>query len=260
MAEELVRYEIKDRVAQVFLDHPPMNALDMDTRMALGRVFQKLDQRRGEVMAVVLAGSGEKAFAAGADIKAFLDLDPETAKRRIMRTYDIYNSVENFVRPVIAAVHGYCLGGGLELALCCDVRYASEEAKFGFPEVNLSIFPGNSGTARALHFLSVGKLKELVFSGERIDAAQALEIGLIEKVVPKGQALEAALELAHKIAKHGPLGIAAAKKAINRNRDLCMSQALELESDLWSGLAASEDMKEGARAFLEKRKPVYQGK
>ena len=257
MSEQLVRHEIKDMVAVVTIDHPPMNALDVPTKLALRDAFAELDQRRDEMRAVVLTGAGDKAFAGGADIKTFLELTPETAKRRLMLTHAIYAQIENFVWPVIAAVHGYCLGGGLELALACDIRYASANAKLGFPEVNLSVFPGNGGTARAGQFLPLGKLKELVYSGASISADQALGYGLVEKVAPDGQVLEACLELAATIAKRGPLGVMAAKKAINRSRDLCLMDRLELESDLWAGLTASQDMKEGARAFMEKRKPVY---
>ncbi len=259
MAEELVKYRIEEQVAIVTLNHPPLNALDVATKLALEAVFQELDQRREEMRAVVLAGEGE-AFAAGADIKAFLDLEPESAKRRLMRSHQVFATVENFHWPVIAAIHGYCLGGGLELALCCDIRYAGQDASFGFPEVKLSIFPGNGGCARALHFLGLGRFKELVFSGSTISAQEALAYGLVEKVVPRGEHLAAALELARKIARRGPLGIAAAKRVINRTRELPLAQALELESDHWAGLTASQDMKEGARAFLEKRKPRYQGR
>lgn len=257
MSKQLVEYEISEYVAKVFLNHPPLNALDVATKEAIFEVFQELDRRRDEIRAVVLAGRGDKAFAAGADIKAFLELNPETAKRRLMRSHAIYSAVENCHWPVIAAIHGFCLGGGLELALCCDVRYASEDAVFGFPEVNLSIFPGNGGCARGLYFLPLGRFKELVYSGERISARQALEYGLIEKVVPRGKVMDAALELAAKISRRGPLGVAAAKRVINRTRNLYLAEGLELESDHWAQLTATEDMKEGARAFLEKRKPVY---
>jgi enoyl-CoA hydratase len=165
--------------------------------------------------------------------------------------------VENFEWPVIAAIHGFCLGGGLELALSCDIRYAEETAKFGFPEVNLSVFPGNGGIWRSLFHLPVGKLKELVFTGEMISATEALTLGLIEKVVPPGKVMEAVMELAAKIIGKGPLGVAAGKKVINRARDLSLHQGLELESDLWANLTTTEDMKEGAQAFIEKRKPQY---
>jgi enoyl-CoA hydratase len=257
MDQKLADYEIRDRIAIVTIDHPPMNALDVATKEAIGEVFMELDARRQEIRAVILHGAGEKAFAAGADIKAFLELKPDLAKRRISRSHQIYSMVENFEWPVIAAIHGFCLGGGLELALCCDIRYAEENAKLGFPEVNLSIFPGNGGIWRSLYHLSPGKLKELVYSGEMISATEALGLGLVEKVVPPGQVMEASVELANKMKEKGPLGVIAAKKVINRARDLSLTQGLDLESDLWANLSATEDMKEGAMAFIEKRKPHY---
>jgi enoyl-CoA hydratase/carnithine racemase len=165
--------------------------------------------------------------------------------------------VESFECPVIAAIHGFCLGGGLELALCCDIRCAEETAKLGFPEVNLSIFPGNGGTKRALYHLPLGKLKELIYTGEMISATEAFRIGLVERVVPYGQSMDAALELADNIIRKGPLAVATAKKVLNRTRDLALNQSLKLESDLWSNLTTTEDMREGIRAFIEKRKPEY---
>lgn len=260
MGELLVHYEIENRVAIVSLDHPPMNALDVPTKEQLCDVFTELDAKRAEIRAVILKGAGDKAFAAGADIKAFLDLQPDTAKRRLMNSHSIYAVVENCQWPVIAAIHGYCLGGGLELALCCDIRYAEDSAQFGFPEVSLSIFPGNGGMKRALYYIQLGRMKELVYTGEVIGAEEALRVGLIEKVVPTGTVLEKAKELAAKIMKRGPLGVAAAKKVLNRTRDLSLEEGLELESDVWASLAATEDMKEGARAFIEKRKPEYKGR
>ena len=258
MEQKLAYYDIKGQTAIVTIDHPPMNALDVATKEAIGEVFRDLDRRKQEIRAVVLHGAGEKAFAAGADIKAFLELNPETAKRRLSRSHQIYAMVENFEWPVIAAIHGFCLGAGLELALCCDIRCAEETVKLGFPEVNLSVFPGNGGIWRSLHHVPPGKLKELVFTGEAIGATEALRLGLIERVVPPGQGLEAALELAAKIVEKAPLGVAAGKRVINGARDLSLRQGLELESDLWANLTTTEDMKEGARAFIEKRKPKYQ--
>lgn len=257
MGEKLAYYEITNHTAIVTIDHPPMNALDVATKEAIGNVFMELDERRHEIRAVVLRGAGGKAFAAGADIKSFLTLTPDVAKRRLSRSHEIYGMVENFQWPVIAAIHGFCLGGGLELALCCDIRYAEETAKFGFPEVNLSVFPGNGGMWRSLYHLPFGKLKELVYAGELIDAKEALGLGLIEKVVPAGKSLEASLEFVNKMIEKGPIGIMAAKRIMNRARDISLTYGLELESDLWAGLTATEDMKEGAKAFLEKRKPQY---
>ncbi len=260
MGQTLAYYELRGPIAIVTIDHPPMNALDAATKEAIAGIFGELDDQRQQIRAVILRGAGEKAFAAGADIKTFLELTPDTARRRLSRSHQIYSIVENFQWPVIAAIHGFCLGGGLELALCCDIRYAEETAKFGFPEVNLSVFPGNGGVARSLYHLPLGKLKELVFTGEIISAQEALSLGLIERVVPANQSLEACLELASKIAEKGPLGVAAGKKVINRARDLTIQQGLELETEWWANLTATEDMKEGARAFLEKRKPQYKCK
>ena len=259
MTQPLAHYETRDQIAVVTIDHPPMNALDVATKEALGEVFTELDGARSEIRVVVLTGAGEKAFAAGADIKGFMDQNPQSAKRRLMRSHAIFSIIENFEVPVIAALHGFCLGAGLELALCCDIRYASEGTKLGFPEVMLSAFPGNGGTSRAQYYMPLGRLKEMVFSGEMIGAREALSYGLVEKVVPQGESLNAALDLAGRIAGRGALGVAAAKKVINRARDLSLHEGLELESDVWAGLASTEDMKEGARAFLEKRKPHFRG-
>jgi enoyl-CoA hydratase len=257
MSPALVQYEINDFIARVTLNNPPMNPLTAEAKQDLGRVFRELDEKSDQVRAVVLAGGGEKAFAAGADIKAFLELTPETALPRLERSHEMFSLVENYRWPVIAAIRGFCLGGGLELALCCDIRYSAEDAVLGFPEVNLSIFPGNGGMARGLHYLGLGRFKELVYTGRRISAAEAYEYGLVEKVVPSEALMEEALGLAKSIAKRGPLGVAGAKKVINQTRDLAVSEALAVESRNWSQLAATEDMKEGARAFVEKRKPVY---
>jgi enoyl-CoA hydratase/carnithine racemase len=260
MEQKLAYYEINDRIAIVTINHAPLNMLDVATKESIGEVFTELDSRRAEIRAVILRGAGEKAFSAGADIKASLGLKPGATKRRLSRSHQIYAKMENFEWPVIVAVHGFCLGGGLELALCCDIRCAEETARFGFPEVSLSVFPGNGGTWRSLYHSPLGKLKELVYTGEIIDAREAFKLGLVENVVASGHALEAALNLAAKILKNGPLAIAAVKKVINRARSFTLGQGLKLESDLWAYLAATEDMKEGGRAFIEKRKPRYRGR
>ena len=260
MGQPLVTCKVQDSIARVEINNPPMNALDMDTRLALDDVFMELEQDCDQVRAVVLSGAGDRAFVAGADIKAFVDLTPETALERLRKTHQIFCRVESYRWPVIAAIHGFCLGGGLELALCCDVRLASDDAVFGFPEVNLSIFPGNGGTARALYFLGLGRFKELVYTGRRISAAEAHEYGLVEKVVPRDKLMAEAMDLAAAIARRGPLGIAAAKAVINRNRDLALDESLKTESQAWAGLTETEDIKEGARAFIEKRKPIYRGR
>lgn len=260
MNRGLAYYDLEGTTAVVTLNHPPMNALDVPTKEALNTVFEELDGRRDEIRAVILRGSGGKAFAAGADIKTFLELKPDTARRRLVRSHQIYEFIENFQWPVIAAIHGFCLGAGLELALCCDIRYAEEGAHLGFPEVRLSIFPGNGGTQRARHQVPLGRLKELIYSGDMVTGEEAFHLGLVEKVTPDGEVMASALALAEKIAKRGPLGISAAKRVLNRTRDMPMASGLALETDFWSSLTATEDMKEGASAFLEKRKPVYKGR
>lgn len=251
---------LEGRVAVVTLDNPPLNALDTETREALAAVFADLAGCGDDLRAVVLRGGGEKAFAAGADIKAFLELDRASALRRVARAHEINASIENFPRPVVAAIHGYCLGGGLELALCCDFRYASEDARFGFPEVGLSLFPGNGGTQRARRHLGLGRVKELMFTGDLVGAREALDCGLVERVVPEGQVVETALAAANRIASRGPLGVAAVKAVLNRTQDAPLAEGLAVEAEAWSRLADTEDMKEGARAFLEKRKPEYRGR
>ncbi|MDW7711332.1 MAG: enoyl-CoA hydratase-related protein [Deferrisomatales bacterium] len=260
MSARRAHYELEDRVAVVTLDNPPLNALNVDTREALAAVFAELHGRRNEIRAVVLRGGGDKAFAAGADIKGFLDLDCASARRQLLRAQEINVAVESFPRPVLAAIHGYCLGGGLELALCCDCRFASEDAKFGFPEVKLSVFPGNGGTQRARRHLSLGRVKELMFTGDMVGAREALEYGLVERVVPAGQVLEATLAVAGRIASRGPLAVAAVKAVLNATQGVPLAEGLEVEADAWSRLAETEDMKEGARAFLEKREPLWKAK
>ncbi len=260
MGVEPAHYEMDGQTAIVTIDNPPLNALDLATKECIRDIFIELDDRRDEVRAVILRGAGRKAFAAGADIKAFLELDPEKARRRLAHSHSIYSVVENFERPVIAAIHGHCLGGGLELALCCDIRYASDKSKLGFPEVNLSIFPGNGGTQRGALQMTLGQFKELVYTGAILDAHQALDYGLVERVVPADELMEQALGLAFRIGKKGPLGVAAAKKVLNRTRHMALDDGLKLETDMWAGLTSTEDMKEGARAFIEKRKPEYRGR
>ncbi len=257
MATERAHYSIEDQVAVVEIDNPPLNALDVTTKEAIGAVFTELHARRDEIRTVILKGAGEKAFAAGADIKSFIELEPDSARKRLARSHEIYRMIEDFHWPVIAVIHGFCLGGGLELALCCDVRYADKTARFGFPEVKLSVFPGNGGTKRAQYHVPLGRLKELIFSGDMVDAATAFSLGLVEKVTPPGEVMDAAIKLAATIRRRGPMAVAAAKKALNRTRDLSLEPALDLETELWADLTATEDMKEGARAFIERRDPNY---
>jgi enoyl-CoA hydratase len=256
---ELVKVWREDRLAIVTLDHPPVNALNSGVMEALEKVFDKLagDKKIG---AVVLTGAGEKAFVAGADISEFTTLSSENGERLSRRGQLIFQKIEDLPAPVIAAVNGFALGGGLELALCCDIRVMAENARVGLPEVTLAIFPGYGGTQRLPRTIAPGKAKELIYTGEMIDAAEAYRIGLADHLVPPGEALAEARKIAEKILKRGPLAVRLAKEAVNRGLAGHVGEGYKIEAQLFGQLCDSEDQKEGARAFLEKRPPSFKGR
>jgi len=260
MERQFVNYTLEDGIATVTIDHPPMNTLDVPTRQELADVFDELTARKGEVRVVILTSTGEKVFVSGADIKRFLDMTPETAMASLKHALEGSLKIERFETPVICAIKGYCLGAGLELAMCCDLRIAADDSKLGQPEVNLSVIPGGGATQRLARLVGPGIAKELIYTGRHITAQEALSIGLINKTVPKDAVLEEAKKMAKLIAAKGPLAVRAAKKAINRGLDMTLRQGLELEMDYFSGLFSHDDPKEGARAFLEKRPPEFKGK
>ena len=200
---ELVKVWREDRLAIVTLDHPPVNALNSGVMEALEKVFDELAGDK-EIGAVVLTGAGEKAFVAGADISEFTTLSSENGERLSRRGQLIFQKIEDLPAPVIAAVNGFALGGGLELALCCDIRVMAENARVGLPEVTLAIFPGYGGTQRLPRTIAPGKAKELIYTGEMIDAAEAYRIGLADHLVPPGEALAEARKIAEKILKRPP--------------------------------------------------------
>ena len=260
MGQKLAHYEIKNQIAIVTIDHSPMNALDVVTKEAIGEVFAELDARRQEIRAVILHGAGEKAFAAGADIKAFLELTPDIAKRRLSRSHQIYGMVENFEWPVIAAIHGFCLGGGLELALCCDIRVAADTAIMGVPEINLGIIPGYGGTQRLPRLVGMGMAKKLVLTGEHISAQEAYRIGLVDVLVPPSELDDATAKLCRRIASKSPIALAMGKEAINRGMQADLRTGLSIEARCFCLCFGSEDRQEGMKAFLEKRKPDFKGR
>lgn len=260
MKREFVNYTLEEGIAIVTIDHPPANALDAQTRDELGDAFDELSERKGEVRVVILTGAGEKVFVSGADIKMLRDRTPEEAKVTGKRAREVFLRIEEFATPVICVIKGYCLGGGLELAMCCDLRIVAENAQFGQPEVNLAIIPGSGGTQRLARLVGAGIAKELIYTGKFITAEEAQSIGLVNKIVPHDKVMDEAKEMAKLIASKGPLAIRAAKKAINRGLNMTLLQGLELETDYFSELMATEDKREGTTAFLEKRKPVFKGK
>jgi len=213
-----------------------------------------------DVGIVIITGAGEKAFVAGADIKEMKDMSPLEARNFMHFGQGVFNDIENLPKPTIAAVNGFALGGGCELALSCDMIIASEKAKFGLPEVTLGIHPGFGGTQRLPRLIGSAKAKELIFTGKMIDANEALRIGLVNKVVPPENLMDVAKALAQKILKNGQLAIRLVKSAINAGLNVPLEKGLAYEA-VTQGLAfTTEDKNEGLEAFLEKRKPNFKGK
>jgi enoyl-CoA hydratase len=260
MEKQFVRYQIEEGIAIVTIDNPgALNALNGPTLTQLDQVFDQLAVN-AEVKGVIVTGGGEKSFVAGADIGEFLQVNGNTAAAFMARGQRIFDKVEAFDRPVIAAINGFALGGGNELAMCCDIRIAAENAIFGQPEVNLGIIPGYGGTQRLPRLIGPAKAKEIIFADERINAQEALRIGLVQRVVPKGQAVEEAKKLLKKIMSKGPVAIKMAKKAINQGLGRSLREGLDLECQSEAVCFGSEDKDEGAKAFLEKRPANFKGK
>ncbi len=256
---DLVTVTREDRLAIVTINHPPVNALNRQVMNELESTFDELcgDESIG---AVVVTGAGEKAFVAGADISEFTSLTSANGEQLSSRGQAIFQKIADFPAPVIAAVNGFALGGGLELALACDIRVMAENAKVGLPEVTLAIFPGYGGTQRLPRTIAPGKAKELIFTGDMIDAAEAYRIGLADHLVPPGEAPGKAHAIAEKISKRGPVAVRLAKKAVNVGLEQTLTEGQKTEARLFAQLCDTEDQKEGARAFLEKRRPVFKGK
>jgi len=254
-----VNYTIEEKMAWVTIDNPPLNALNHTLMDELGAVFKELEEN-DDVLIVILRGGGERAFVAGADIKQFPPMDQAVAEKFSFEGQGVFNQIEDFKGPVIAVIQGFALGGGCELAMACDIRIASEDAKFGQPEVGLAIIPGYGGTQRMPRLIPTGRAKELIYTGDVIDTMEASRIGLVDRVVKKEDLLDEAKKLATKILTKGPLAIKAAKKAINEGLALPLRDGLKLEARYFGALFATEDKNEGALAFLEKRKPIFKGK
>ena len=259
MSEQVVSYVIEDEIAVITINNPPMNPLITAVRDQLSAIMRELAGKLDEVKAVILTGTG-KAFVAGADIKSFPDLTQEKAKTRLQTMRPFYQQMEDFVRPVICAVNGYCLGGGLELAMSCDIRIASSKAQFGQPEINLGIIPGGGGTQRLPRLVGTGIAKELIYTGRFIGAERAAAIGLVNAVVEPEKLMDEAKEMAVLIAGKPVLAVRAAKEVINHGLNMTLSEGFNLESMHWSYLFGTEDQKEGANAFIEKRKPKFVGR
>jgi enoyl-CoA hydratase len=250
----------EDAVAVVTIDRPEaMNALDVTTLTALRDRLVEL-AADPEVRAVVLTGSGEKAFAAGADIKYMSGLDIDQARAWGALGHEAGRLLETMPKATVAAVNGFALGGGCELALACDIRLASTRAKLGQPEINLGIIPGWGGTQRLARTTTLGFAKELIFTGRVVEADEALRRGLVDAVVEPDELLPKALETARLIASKSPVAVAAAKQACNHALQGDHAANLASEADMFGVLFASDDAKEGLTAFVEKREPRFTGR
>ena len=257
---ENVKTESRDGVLIVTIDRPRvLNALNAQTMDEIDSVFRSA-RTDDSVKAVILTGAGEKAFVAGADINELAQKTPITGKETSERGQEILSNIERFPKPVIAAINGFALGGGCELALACHIRIASDKAQIGLPEVTLGIIPGYGGTQRMARLLGKGKALELICTGDRINAADAEKIGLVNRVVPADQLISTCEEMARKIASRGPLAIRASIEAVNNGLNMSFEEGQFLEATLFGLLCASDDTKEGMRAFLEKRAATFIGK
>ena len=259
MAHEKLICEIRDGIAYVTVNRPEkLNALNDQVMTDLKACFESL-QSDTAVRAVILTGSGEKAFVAGADIGVLATQTPVEGKERSIRGQAVLDLIENLGKPVIAAINGYALGGGCELAMACTLRVASENARLGQPEVKLGIIPGYAGTQRLPRLVGKGRALELILAAEPIGAAEAWRIGLVNQVVPAKDLIAACEALARKIMANGPLAVCFAMEAVNHGMEMTEEQGQYLEATLFGLCCATADMKEGTRAFLEKRPAKFTG-
>jgi enoyl-CoA hydratase len=260
MTFENLLIERDEAVAVVTFNRPKvLNALNTQTLTELSNALEAFKADPG-VRAIVLTGSGEKSFVAGADINELAVQTPIEGKEHARRGQQVFDAVETLGKPVIAAVNGFALGGGCELAMACTVRLAADTARFGQPEINLGIIPGYAGSQRLPRLVGKGVALEILLTGDMVSAQRAYEIGLVNKVVPAAELMAEARKLAHTLASKAPIAVRYIIEAVNQGLDAPFPVAEYLETALFGAIASSEDMKEGTRAFLEKRKPVWQGK
>ena len=252
--------DVNEHIAIVSLNRPDkLNALNHATLVELKSVFELLKSDEN-VFVVIVTGSGEKAFVAGADISEINKLNMLEGKKFAESGQSVFSFIEKFDKPVIAAVNGFALGGGCELALSCHIRLASENAKFGQPEVNLGIIPGYGGTQRLARLINSGRALEMILSADMIDATEAFRIGLVNKVYPQSELQSNAFELASKIASKGQQAIRLALKAVKVVNEVSLHEGQNMEAALFALCCGTDDFKEGTQAFLEKRKPAFKNK
>ena len=257
---DFIRVERDDELAIVSIDRQDkLNALNSDVITQLGRAFAELE-KEDDLRGVLLTGAGDKAFVAGADIGVLSQMDSLNAVRVSREGQEVFLAIERFRVPVLAAIGGYALGGGLELALACHMRLASDNAKMGLPEVGLGIIPGYGGTIRLARLVGLGKAIELTLTGDMIGAEDARSLGLVSDVVPRDSLLTEAKARLRKVTKNGPIAVRMALESIYGALDASTPDALSFESTLFGVLASTDDMKEGMGAFMEKRTPEFKGR
>jgi Enoyl-CoA hydratase/carnithine racemase len=253
--QRFVKLNKDNGIAIITIDNGPMNVLSEKVIFQLGEICDIIAQDP-DIVVVIVTGAGERAFMAGADIKEFslfMDLSEEEMLARQLRKLAALNRLANLNRPTIAAINGLALGGGCEVAMLCDIRIAEEQVLLGQPEIKLGLLPGMGGTQRLPRLVGESRAKELMYLGEPIAATTAQEIGLVSKVVPKGQALEAAKKLAQAISQKSLPALQLIKEAVNRGMQLSLAEGIKLEAELFTSVFRTEDIREGVAAFLEKR-------
>ena len=256
---ETILVEKRDRVAILTINRPEKrNALNIKTREEGAAALEEL-RADDQIRVVVITGAGDRSFIAGADISEFAGRTAIT-QRDVMLGRSLFTAIDLFPKPVIAMINGYCLGGGCELALACDLRIASETASFGQPEINLGIIPGGGGTQRLTRLVGEGKAMELILTGDIIDARTAYQIGLVNMVVPAAELEAKTMDVANRIAEKRPIALRLAKEAIKTASRSLLDEGLRREIDLFALCFSTEDKEEGVRAFLEKRKPDFKGR
>ncbi|WP_130845776.1 enoyl-CoA hydratase-related protein [Lactiplantibacillus mudanjiangensis] len=253
--------DVTDGIATLTINRPKsMNALNTATLVEIGEALDEIKANAADIKVAVITGAGEKAFVAGADISEMRDMNALEAAELSKVAHNSFGKIENLPQLTIAAVNGYCLGGGLELASSCDIRVVSEKAKFGQPEVTLGIVPGFGGTQRLTRLVGRGKAKEMIAMGTMINAQEAYRVGIAEEIAAPEALMDKVMEIAHQVMKNGLLAVGMAKYVIDRAADLPLDTAIDFETQMWAQTFATEDQTEGMTAFLEKRPANFTSK
>ncbi|KRN26630.1 enoyl-CoA hydratase-related protein [Liquorilactobacillus mali] len=251
---------VDNGIATLTINRPKsLNALNSDTLTEIGQALDEVKANEESIKVLVITGAGEKSFVAGADISQMHNMNSLEAAKLSKLAHTSFRKIEDLSQLTIAAVNGYALGGGLELAASCDIRVASNKAKFGQPEVTLGIIPGFGGTQRLTRLVGRGKAKEMIATGKMIDAEEAARVGLIEEITEPQNLMTKVKEIANQVMKNGLIAVGMAKYVIDRAADLPLDTAIDFETQLWSETFSTKDQTEGMTAFLEKRKPTFKG-